>query len=115
MILAINSTTIALELLARPMVPIFPKTMWMVITMFIYYVCLLMTEKYGKTHGKLGYKSMGKIFVIMVGYTVLMLFAGYNQLIGAIVTVVFIYLIFFMFLQRHNVHLKEMKVGGYIE
>ncbi|MBP3239628.1 MAG: low temperature requirement protein A [Oribacterium sp.] len=115
MILAINSTTIALELLARPLVPIFPKTMWMVITMFIYYVCLLMTEKYGKEHSKLGYKSMGKILMLMVGYTLLMLFAGHNQLLGAIITVVFVYLIFFMFLQRHNVHLKEMKVGGYIE
>lgn len=115
MILAINSTTIALELLARPLIPIVPKTMWMVITMFIYYLCLIMTERYAKEQVKLGYKSMVKILVLMVGYTFLMLFAGHNQLIGAIITVSFIYLIFFMFLQRHNIHLKEMKVGGYIE
>ncbi|SFG34609.1 low temperature requirement protein A [Oribacterium sp. WCC10] len=115
MILAINSTTIALELLARPMVPIFPKTIWMVITMFIYYICLIMTERYAKEQVKMDYKSMVKIVILMIGYTVLMLLAGHNQLIGSLITVSFVYIVFFMFLHRHNVRLKEMKVGGYIE
>ena len=115
MILAINSTTIALELMARPLIPMFPKTIWMVITMFIYYICLLSIERYAKEQFKLGFGSMSKIFMLLVGYTGLMLIVGHNEALGAFVTVVFVFGIFFLFLRRHHIRLKEMKVGGYIE
>ena len=115
MILAINSTTIALELLSRPLVPLFPKTIWMVITMTIYYICILSIERYAKEHFKFGFDSMAKIFLILAAYTGLMLIFGYNQAVGALITVVFVFGIFFLFLRRHHIRLKEMKVGGYIE
>jgi hypothetical protein len=115
MILAINSTTIALELLARPMVPLFPKTMWMIITMSIYYICILSIERYAKEQFKLGFDSMVKILLLLLGYTALMLITGHNQAIGALVTVVFVFGIFLLFLRRHHIHLREMNIGGYIE
>lgn len=115
MILAINSTTIALELLSRPKIPVFPKTMWMAITMFIYYICLICTERYAKEQLKMDYASFVKIAAVLIGYIVLMLLAGHNQIFGALTTVVFVFGVFFMFLHRHNIRLKEMKVGGYIE
>lgn len=115
MILGINSTTIALELLARPLIPVFPKTMWMVLTMFVYYICLISTERYAKEQLKMDFASMVKIGILLAGYIGLMLLAGHNQLLGAIITVIFVFGIFFMLLHRHNIRLKEMKVGGYIE
>ncbi|MBR1856201.1 MAG: low temperature requirement protein A [Oribacterium sp.] len=115
MILAINSTTIALELMSRPLVPLFPKTIWMVITMTIYYICILSIERYAKEHFKFGFDSMAKIFLILAAYTGLMLIFGYNQAVGALITVVFVFGIFFLFLRRHHIRLREMKVGGYIE
>ena len=95
--------------------PLFPKTIWMVITMTIYYICILSIERYAKEHFKFGFDSMAKIFLILAAYTGLMLIFGYNQAVGALITVVFVFGIFFLFLRRHHIRLREMKVGGYIE
>ena len=115
MILAINSTTIALELLARPLVPLLPKTMWMTSMLLVYYLCLLATERYAKEHLRTNrFKFTGFVLAILVAYLCLMLLAGHNQLVGAFITLVFVYGIFALLLHIHHSSLRKMKVGGYI-
>ena len=115
MILAINSTTIALELLARPLVPLLPKTMWMTSMLLVYYLCLLATERYAKEHLRTNrFKFIGFVLSILAAYLCLMLLAGHNQLVGAFITLVFVYGIFALLLHIHHSSLRKMKVGGYI-
>lgn len=115
MILAINSTTIALELLARPLVPLLPKTMWMTSMLLVYYLCLLATERYAKEHLRTNrFKFIGFVLSILAAYLCLMLLAGHNQLVGACITLVFVYGIFALLLHIHHSSLRKMKVGGYI-
>lgn len=115
MILAINSTTIALELLARPLVPLFPKTMWMATMLFAYYLCLLATERYAKEHLRTNrIKFIAYVLAILLAYLGLMRIAGHNQLAGAFITLVFVYGIFGLLLHIHHSSLRKMKVGGYI-
>ena len=115
MILAINSTTIALELLARPLVPLFQKTMWMAGMLFVYYCCLLGFERFAKEHLRANrFKFFGYILSALLIYFALMLMTGHNQFAGALMTLGLVYGIFGLILHLHHSSLRKMKVGGYI-
>lgn len=115
MILVINSITISMELLARPMVPIVPKSTWMVLMLFLYYICLLGIDRYAKEELRANrVKSVVCILSMLLMYFGLMLLAEHHQLIGAVITLVLVYGIFFLMLHLHHSSLRKMKLGGYI-
>ncbi len=115
MLLVINSITIAMELLARPMVPILPKSTWMVSMLFLYYVCLLGLDRYAKKELRANrIRSFVCILSMLLMYFGLMQLAAQHLLAGAVITLVLVYGIFFLILHMHHSSLRKMKLGGYI-
>lgn len=114
MILAINSTTVALEYMSHKTGPILAKTMWMVMSQFVYYACLMSTEIYAKPKMKRSYGYVGFVLSILLLYVPLMLGFGSNVIVGKILTVFAVYLILYTLIRTHTHDIRMINVGGYI-
>lgn len=114
MILAINSTTIALELLAEESPYIFPKMMWMVITVTLYYYSLILMGRYAKPEARRDHRFILYSVSLIAAYIALMLFIGESQMLSALITLVFIYLTLGVIVVYHRGGDRKLRIGGYL-
>ena len=113
MILAINSTTIALELLAGEGPHIYLKTLWMVITVTVYYYSLILMGYYAKPESGRSHKFIPYSVFLISSYVGLMLFFGENQLLGSTISLCFVYLTLGVMIHNHSGD-KKLRIGGYL-
>jgi hypothetical protein len=113
MILAINSTTIALELLAGEGPHIYLKTLWMVITVTVYYYSLILMGYYAKPEVKRSHRFIPYSVFLISSYVGLMLFFGENQLLGSTISLCFVYLTLGVMIHNHSGD-KKLRIGGYL-
>ena len=48
MIFSLNNITAAMEFMEKPLVPRLPKTIFLVVSVLVFFICLLMTQRYSK-------------------------------------------------------------------
>ncbi len=117
LILAINSTTIALELVARAsegMVE-FQKSLFLVLTMAAYYCLILLTEQYCKPAFHKDGQFIGIVFSILLMYALFMLLGGNSMIVGGLATIIMVYGILIFAIHTHKGRLKKLQFGGYLE
>ena len=96
MLLALNNITVALIFMQRAWVLALPKTLFLVVSIFVYYLCLLATQKYAKYRIKRVGMFYGGFFAVFAVYAAAMLLTSRLPMLNIGLTAAFIYLQLYM-------------------
>ena len=96
MLLALNNITVALIFMQRAWVLALPKTLFLVASIFVYYLCLLATQKYAKYRIKRVGMFYGGFFAVFAVYAAAMLLTSRLPMLNIGLTAAFIYLQLYM-------------------
>ncbi len=94
LIFSLSNITIALEFMREPEVDILPKTVFMICSLMLYYIALLLTERYGKQRMKLTRKCFLILIAVFGGFTIFMMLFRQQMYINIALTVIFVFVIF---------------------
>ena len=92
LILALNNITAALEFMRQPRVFLIPKTIFLVLSLLVYFLCLLGTQRFAVKHIGRGNRFYWMLGACFAAYCLLIALSYRRPYISMAISVLFIYL-----------------------
>ena len=105
MILALNNITAAMEFMQKPSIPVLPKTFFLTVSILIFYLCLLGTQRYASFRVENRTRFYTVFLIVAAAYLIAAILLSHNAMIGIALTVVYIYL------QLYSLHYGAKKTS----